>query len=65
MEEYDRLAASSGLRTDVDPELVLCMILGSMMMLQFAHGIPATPEMANQVAEIISAGLKTAPGAQA
>jgi AcrR family transcriptional regulator len=56
--EYGRLAASSGLRIDVDPDLVLCMILGSMMMLLFANGIPPTREMANQTVEIILDGLK-------
>lgn len=65
IEEYERLAASSGLRTDVDAGLVNAMVIGSMFMLLLVEGIPATPEMADQVAEIILAGLRTPDGAPA
>jgi len=65
IEEYQRLAASSGLRTDVDPNLIACMVLGSMIMLLLAEGIPPTPDMANEVAEIMIAGLKTPPAGPA
>jgi AcrR family transcriptional regulator len=62
-EEYRQLAASAGLRTDVDPQLVVKMIVGSVLMMLLADGVPATPEMADQAVEIIIAGLKV-PGAE-
>jgi AcrR family transcriptional regulator len=55
---YRRLAASSGLRTDVDPDLVGCAIVGTLLMFLLAEGVPPTPEMASQTVEIILDGLK-------
>jgi AcrR family transcriptional regulator len=57
-EEYRHQAANSGLRTDVDPDLVGCMLVGSLLMLLLASGVPPTPGMAAQTAEIILEGLK-------
>jgi hypothetical protein len=58
-EEYRRLASSAGLRTDVDPDLVGCVIVGTMLMFLLADGVPPTPEMASQTVEIILDGLRT------
>jgi len=57
-DEYRRQAAGAGLRTDVDPDLVGCVIVGTMLMFLLAEGVPPTPEMASQTVEIILAGLK-------
>jgi AcrR family transcriptional regulator len=65
VEEYQRLAASSGLRTDIHPDLVTVMIVGSVLMMLLADGIPPTPEEANEAVEIIIAGLKVPPAARA
>jgi len=55
---YSRLAASAGLRTDVDPDLAGCVIVGTMLMYLLAEGVPPSPELASQTVEIILDGLK-------
>jgi AcrR family transcriptional regulator len=64
-DEYRRLAASAGLRTDVDPYLVFASVVGALLVLLLADGVPPTPEQASQTVEIILDGLKagaTQPG---
>ena len=59
-DEYERLAKASGLRTDIDPDLPASLIVGSMLWLLLATGVPPSVEDADQVAEIILAGLRAA-----
>ncbi len=59
---YRRQAAAAGLRTDVDPDLVGCVIVGTMLMFLLAEGVPPTPDMAAQAVSIIIAGLKAPAG---
>jgi hypothetical protein len=59
---YRRLAGQNGLRTDIDPDLVGCVIVGTLLMFLLAEGVPPTPEMAAQTVEIILAGLKVGAG---
>lgn len=58
-EAYANQAASAGLRTDVDPDLVGCVIVGTMLMFLLAEGVPPSPEMASQTVEIILDGLRS------
>lgn len=57
-EAYARDAARYELRTDVDPDLVGCVIVGTMLMFLLADGVPPTTEQAIQVVDIILAGLR-------
>jgi AcrR family transcriptional regulator len=57
-DEYQRLGARLGFPTDIDPKLPSAMIVGTVLLLLLVHGIPASPEMAAQVAQIVIDGLK-------
>ena len=64
-EEYVRLAFEAGLRTDIDPDLPFQMVVGTLLMSLLAEGVPPTPELALQTAEIVIEGLgvrATGPG---
>jgi len=50
------------LRTDVDPDLVGSVIVGTLLMSLLADGIPPTPEAAAQTVEIVLQGLKQGVG---
>jgi AcrR family transcriptional regulator len=56
-DEYARQAADAGLRNDVDPDLVGCMVVGSLLMLLLVDGVPPTPSQAQQTVSIILDGL--------
>ena len=62
-DEYRRLAAESGLRTDIDPDLPARLILGSLLVLLMEEGVPPTPETAADTAEIVIDGLRSPGGA--
>jgi AcrR family transcriptional regulator len=57
-DEYRRLAAGAGLRTDIDPDLPAHLILGSLLGFLLAEGVPPTPERAAETAEIVIDGLR-------
>ena len=57
-DEYRRLAAGAGLRTDIDPDLPARLILGSLLVFLLAEGVPPTPERAAETAEIVIDGLR-------
>lgn len=57
-QEYAELAGAAGLRTDVDPKLVMDLIIGGVINRVLATGKPPTKEVARQAAEIIIAGLR-------
>jgi AcrR family transcriptional regulator len=56
-EEYGRLAAAAGLRTDVDPDMPLNLVVGTLLMSLLVTGAPPTVAMARQVAELAIAAL--------
>ncbi len=58
-EEYRRLAAGAGLRTDIDPDLPARLILGSLLVYLMAEGVPPTPEIAAETAETVIDGLRS------
>ncbi len=58
-EEYRRLAAGAGLRADIDPDLPARLILGGLLVYLLAEGVPPTPEMAAETAELVIDGLKS------
>ena len=58
-DEYRRLAAGSGLRTDIDPGLPARLIVGGLLGYLLEEGTPPTPEMAAETAEIVIDGLKS------
>ena len=57
-EEYRRLAAPAGLRTDVDPGLASSLVVGAVLMLLLADGVPASPDQALQAVGVILDGLR-------
>ena len=64
-DEYRRLAAGAGLRTDIDPNLPARLIVGGLLGFLLEEGAPPTPKMAAEIAEIVIEGLKSpvaAPG---
>lgn len=58
-DEYRRLAAEAGLRTDIDPDLPARLILGSLLVRLLEEGVPPTPEVAAETAEIVIDGLQS------
>jgi AcrR family transcriptional regulator len=56
-EEYRRLAGAAGLRTDVDPDMPMTVIVGTLLMWLLANGSPPTVAVAEQVVELTVAGL--------
>jgi len=56
--EYAALAAGSGLRTDVDPELVVGLVIGALLSRLLATGRPPSKADARQAAEIVIAGVR-------
>jgi AcrR family transcriptional regulator len=60
-DEYGRLAERSGFRADLDPALPGMMIVGTLLLSLVIDGVPATPEAAAEMVEVVLAGLK-APG---
>lgn len=57
-DEYAALAQKQGMRTDVDPELVVDLVIGGLVNHLLAKGRPPTPEEAQQAAEIVIAGVR-------
>jgi len=57
-QEYAELAAEVGMRTDLDPELVVDLIIGGLISHLLATGRPPTKAFARQAAEIVIAGVR-------
>jgi len=56
--EYHELAASAGLRTDIAPTIAFDLLVGSQINHILATGQPPTPEVADQMTQVILAGLR-------
>jgi len=56
--EYEELAGEAGLRTDIEPDVVLDLIIGGLLNRLLATGRSPTKEDASQVAEVVIAGLR-------
>ena len=57
--EYAATAATAGLRTDIDPEVVPTILLGSMMYRLLSTGEPADEAFTEDVVEVLLAGLRS------
>jgi len=60
-EAYDRLAEQSGMRDDVDGELVSDVIIGAQLARLLATGRPPSKAMTDQLVELVLAGLRASP----
>jgi AcrR family transcriptional regulator len=56
-ETYDALAAATGLRPDIDGELVSDLVIGAQLARLLSTGRPPTKAMTDQLVEIVLAGL--------
>jgi AcrR family transcriptional regulator len=64
-DEYPRLAAAAGLRTDVDPDLIGRTIVGALLMALLDKGVAPSRHDAEQTVEIILEGFKARGGSPA
>ena len=56
--EYEDRAEASGFRVDIAPTIAFDMLIGSQLNYILATGRPPTPQMAEQMADVILAGLR-------
>lgn len=56
--EYAALAGQQGMRTDLKPDLVVDLVIGGLVNHLLSQGRPPTKEEAQQVAEIVIAGVR-------
>ncbi len=59
-EEYRRLAAEQGWRTDIDGEVAVDMVIGALFIELLATGKPPRRDRADQIVEVAIAGLRRA-----
>lgn len=59
--EYQELAAGAGLRTDMEPDVVMDLLIGGVLNRLLATGKPPTRAFARQAAEIVINGLRNPP----
>jgi Tetracyclin repressor-like, C-terminal domain len=57
--EYAATAATAGLRTDLDPQVVPTMLIGAMIYRLISTGEPADEAFTGQVVEVLLAGLRS------
>ena len=57
--QYAERAASAGLRTDVDPEVVPTILIGSLLYRLISTGEPADETFADQVVNVLVRGLRS------
>ena len=57
-DEYRRLAAEQGWRTDVDGEVAVDMVIGALLIELLATGKPPTRDRADQIVDVAIAGLR-------
>ena len=63
--EYSKGAASAGMRTDIDPEVVPTMLVGAILYRLISTGEPADERFADQVVDVLVRGLRASEGASA
>jgi AcrR family transcriptional regulator len=56
--EYQQLCVAAGFRSDVAPTIAFDLLIGSQINHILATGRPATPEVTDQITQIILAGLR-------
>ena len=56
-DQYADKAEASGLRTDIDPELVPTMLIGTILYRFMSTGVPADDAFADQVVDVLARGL--------
>ena len=62
VEEYRQLASTAGLRTDVDADLVIDMLIGGLLNRMLVTGRPPSARDAKQIVDILLEGLRRKPG---
>ena len=62
-DEYAKLAAETGLRTDVDPDVVVDLIIGSHLNHLLATGRAPSERLSRQMLEVVVAGLRATSSA--
>ena len=55
---YRRSAEEAGFRPDIDPDLPFKLIVGGVFLSLVFDGVPPTVEYANQIADVVIAGLR-------
>ena len=60
--EYERLAESAGLRSDIDPMLVADVIVGALLARLLSTGHPASPEHGQQILDVLLNGIRRRDG---
>jgi len=63
--EYAEGAASAGMRTDIDPEVVPTMLIGSILYRLISTGEPPDERFADQVVDVLVRGLQSSEGSGA
>ncbi len=61
VEAYRAGAAASGLRDDVDPELVVDVIAGAILQRLLTTGVPPDPETTRAIVDLVLSGLRVRP----
>jgi AcrR family transcriptional regulator len=61
IDQYTRTAREAGMRTDIDPELVPTMLIGSILYRFMSTGIAPYDAFADQVVDVLVRGLQEAP----
>lgn len=56
--EYQELAEAAGFRSDIEPTIPVDLLVGAQINHVLATGRPPTPEVADQMIEVILAGLR-------
>jgi AcrR family transcriptional regulator len=57
-EEYAAVAGASGLRTDIDPEVVPTILIGAVMFRLLSSGKPATQGFVDDIVDVLERGLR-------
>ena len=62
-DEYARLAADSGFRTDIDPDVVVDLVIGGHLNHLLATGRAPSERLSRQMLEVVVAGLRASSSA--
>ena len=58
--QYAARAKATGMRTDIDPEVVPTILIGAILYRLVSTGHPAEPGFADQVVKVLVRGLRAA-----